>query len=315
MRRVALILAMGVAIAACSGDDRAAETTSVGGAADRSEFASGEEGATTTAGAEAVPAGDGAIAVDLEVAQDRKVIRQAQLQLEADDTRAAIDRIISLAEASGGFVADATVHPVEGDDDQPAANLTLRIPAAELTQVMTSIKGSVENVVSESQGAQDVTGEYIDLEARLTNLAALEVELRALLTEVRQQPDSDPDELLRVYNEVSNVRGQIEQIQGQLNHLDDVVDLATLTIGLTPTPAVVPIVEDTWEPVDVARDALRNLVVGLQGVADWGIRFALFTLPMLLLVLGVPTLIGLIGYRLWKKRRPATTQDPVPSES
>ena len=114
MRRVALILAMGVAVAACSGDGQAAETTSVGGAADRSEFASGEEGATTAAGAEAVPTGDGAIAVDLEVAQDRKVIRQAQLQLEADDTRAAIDRIIALAEASGGFVADATVHPVEG---------------------------------------------------------------------------------------------------------------------------------------------------------------------------------------------------------
>ena len=53
MRRVALILAMGVAIAACSGDDQAADTTSVGEAADRSEFASGEEGATTTAGAAA----------------------------------------------------------------------------------------------------------------------------------------------------------------------------------------------------------------------------------------------------------------------
>lgn len=87
MRRVTLILAMGVAIAACSGDDQAADTTSVGEAADRSEFASGEQGATTTAGAQATtPPGDGAIAVDLEVAQDRKVIRQAQLQLEADDT-------------------------------------------------------------------------------------------------------------------------------------------------------------------------------------------------------------------------------------
>ena len=47
MRRVALILAMGVAIAACSGDDQAADTTSVGEAADRSEFASGEDTVTT----------------------------------------------------------------------------------------------------------------------------------------------------------------------------------------------------------------------------------------------------------------------------
>jgi hypothetical protein len=314
MRRLALILAMGVAIAACNGGGEGADTTF---AADGLMEQAATE--TTSAAAEEAPAseggGEGAIAVDLEVAQDRKVIRQAQLQLEADDTRAAIDRIIALGEAAGGFVADAVVHPVEGEQDQPSANITLRIPASELTEVMTAIKGSVETVISESQGAQDVTDQFIDLEARLTNLETLEVELRALLAEVRQQPEADPDKLLRVYNEISLVRGQIEEIQGQLNYLDDVVDLATLTIGLSPTPAVVPIVEDTWEPVEVARDALRNLVTGLQGLADWGIHFALFTLPMLLLVLGVPTLIGFGVYRQWKKRRPPTPQSPVPSET
>ena len=72
-----------------------------------------------------------------------------------------------------------------------------------------------------------------------------------------------------------------------------------------------PIVEDAWEPVEVARDALRSLVVALPGVADWAIHFAIYTLPMLLLLVGVPALIGLAIYRQWKKRRPAgstTTQ-------
>jgi Domain of unknown function (DUF4349) len=312
MRRVALILALGVVVAACSGDG---DATSGGEFTDGREFAAGDDTVTTAGATEGAPQEEGAIAVDLEVAQDRKVIRQAQLQLEADDTRAALDRIIALSEAAGGFVADATVHPVEGEQDQPSANITLRIPASELTAVMTAIKRSVEEVISESQGAQDVTDQFIDLEARLTNLETLEVELRALLAEVRQQPEADPDKLLRVYNEISLVRGQIEEIQGQLNYLDDVVDLATLTIGLTPTPAVVPIVEDTWEPVEVARDALRNLVTGLQGLADWGIHFALFTLPMLLLVLGVPALIGFTVYRQWKKRRPPAPQSPVASET
>jgi hypothetical protein len=181
---------------------------------------------------------------------------------------------------------------------------------------MNAIKGSVETVVSESQNAQDVSEQYIDLEARLTNLEALEVELRALLAEVRQQPEADPDKLLRVFNEISSVRSQIEQIQGQLNYLDDVVDLATLSIGLTPTPAVVPIVEDTWEPVEVARDALRSLVTGLQGVAGWAINFALYTLPMLMLTVGIPLLIGWVAYRQWRKRRPSVTpSEPVPTES
>jgi hypothetical protein len=310
-------MALGLTLAACSGADNAsmttvAESSDLAGVEQPTEAAPG--GGATSDGATADE--EGAIAVDIELAQDRKVIRNAQLQLEADDTRAALDRIIGLTEAAGGFVADATVNPVEDPQDQPSASVTLRIPSAELTRVMDAIKESVEKVVSESQSADDVTEEFVDLEARLTNLEALEVELRALLTEVRQQPDADPDKLLRVFNEIATVRGQIEQIEGQLEYLENVVDLATLSIGLSPTPAVVPIVEDTWEPVEVARDALRSLVAGLQGVADWAISFALYTLPMLLLLLAVPAALGFLVFRQWRKRRPPTaTSSPMPSES
>lgn len=311
MRRVALILALGLILAACSGGEGGDMS-----AAQVEGFADGEEATvTTSAAAEAPAAGENAIAVDIELAQDRMVIRNAELQLEANDTRAALDRIIALTEAAGGFVADATVHPVQDPQDQPAANITLRIPSAELTRIMDGIKESVEKVVSEAQTADDVTEQFIDLEARLTNLEALEVELRALLTEVRQQPDADPDKLLRVFNEIAAVRGQIEQIQGQLEYLENVVDLATLTIGLTPTPAVVPIADDTWEPIEVARDALRNLVTGVQGVADWAIHFALYTMPMLLILLGVPAALGFYIYRRWRKRPPPAPAAPMPSES
>jgi hypothetical protein len=314
MRRLALILALGLALAACSGSEAGDVTVAREGAG--LEAFDAATGTTGAAAAEA-PAGggDGAIAVDIELAQDRMVVRNAQLQLEADDTRAALDRIISLTEAAGGFVANAMVHPVQDPDDQPTADITLRIPSAELTGVMEAIKDSVETVVSESQNADDVTEQFIDLEARLTNLEALEVELRALLADVRQQPEADPEKLLRVYNEIAVVRGQIEQIQGQLNHLENVVDLATLSIGLTPTPAVVPIADDTWEPVEVARDALRSLVTGMQGVADWAIHFALYTLPMLLILLGIPAAVGFLVYRQWRKRRPPTPSTPVPTES
>jgi len=321
MRRLALVLALGVVAACSAGEGESVTFEDIAGDVDRGSeeaLAPHETTETTAAGAAAEDgAGDsGAIGVNLEIAQDRKVIRQAQLQLEADDTRAAFDRIVALTEAAGGFIADATVHPVEGEEDQPSVTMTVRVPAAELTETMNAIKGSVETVVSESQNAQDVSEQYIDLEARLTNLEALEVELRALLAEVRQQPEADPDKLLRVFNEISSVRSQIEQIQGQLNYLDDVVDLATLSIGLTPTPAVVPIVEDTWEPVEVARDALRSLVTGLQGVAGWAINFALYTLPMLMLTVGIPLLIGWVAYRQWRKRRPSVTpSEPVPTES
>lgn len=310
MRRITVVLALGMLLAACSGEN----------AAESGDMLAVDQGATATTVADAAEApteGDGGgIAVALEGADGRKVIRNAELQLEADDTRAAFDRIVAMAEAAGGFIADATVHPVEGEEDQPSVTMTLRVPATGLTRLMIDIKESVNTVVSESQGSQDVTEQYVDLEARLTNLEALEVELRALLADVRQQPEADPEKLLRVYNEIASVRGQIEQIQGQLNYLDDVVELATLQVGLTPTPTVVPIVEDTWQPVEAARDALRNLVVGFQGVADAVIQFVLYVLPMFLLTLGLPLLVGIVVYRQWRKRRPpATPSAPATTEA
>ena len=157
-------------------------------------------------------------------------------------------------------------------------------------------------MISETQGAQDVTEEYVDLNAQLTNLEALEVELRALLEAVRKQPTADPDKLLRVFSEIAMVRGQIEQIQGRLNYLEDVVALATVEVQLTPTVVPPPIVDDEWKPVEVAREALTQLAVSLQRFAEWGINFVILTLPMLLIVMGLPIAVGIFVYRKWRRK-------------
>jgi hypothetical protein len=88
--------------------------------------------------------------------------------------------------------------------------------------------------------------------------------------------------------------------------------MATLSIYLAPTPAAVPIVEETWAPLEVARDSLRNLVSGLQDIGEWAINFALYTLPLLLLLVGIPLLIVYLIYRRWKKHRPAPPPPPEP---
>ncbi|MEX1126151.1 MAG: DUF4349 domain-containing protein [Acidimicrobiia bacterium] len=306
MKKLALILALGLALAACSGDSaetfsEVSDGLSEGGDA----FAVG----TTVADGTEAP---GELASDEDVATDRQVIRNASLELQADNTRAAFEDIVKLVEDVGGFVSSATVLPVENEGDQPQVSMVLRVPGDELSAVLAKIKGSVEVVLTESQNAEDVTAQFVDLEARLHNLEALEVELVSLLAEVREQPEADPAKLLQVFNEVSRVRGEIEQLQGQLNYLNDVVSLATLSIYLAPTPAAVPIVEDTWAPVEVARDSLRNLVSGLQDIAEWGINFAIYTLPLLLLTLGIPLLVLYFIYRWWKKRQRPTPTPPAP---
>lgn len=303
MRRIlALIVAGGVALAACAdGGGDAAVATGV-------TMVAGERGETFEEVSDELAASpdDGSdLMADLEVAEGRDIIRRASLELHASDTRAAFDEIVAEVESAGGFVASAQISPTEGEDEQPRITIVLRVPVDRLNATMKVIKASADEVVVESQHAEDVTEQFIDLEARLTNLEALEVELRALLQEVRQQEGSDPEKILRVFNELSSVRGQIEQIQGQLNHLEDLTTLATLEVGLTQTPSAVPIVDQPWAPGEVARDAIRNLVTGLQGAADWVINFALYALPMLLITLGPLVAIAVLVYRRWFRRQPA----------
>jgi hypothetical protein len=294
MRRIATFVVLVLALAACTGGDDGAF-----------EMADGETmraSADTSGPLAAEDVAPGTIEVSLETSDKRLVIRHANLELEADDTRALFELITQMTEHAGGYISDATVYPVEGDEEQPFISMSLRLPADQLNATLNAIKDGADEVISESQDAQDVTEQYVDLNAQLTNLEALETELRALLTEVREQPGADPDKLLRVFNEVATVRGQIEQIKGQLQYLDDVVALATVSVQLVPTDVVTPIVDTGWEPLTVARDALTKLVDGLQVLADWGIRFAVFGLPMLLITIGVPLLVGFWVYRRWRRR-------------
>lgn len=307
MRRTfALILAVGLVLTACaSGEDAA-----------NGEFATEETMAASGGDGDEVSeptSDDGSnVRVDFDAGDNREVIRRASLELHASDTRAAFDEIVAMVESVGGFVANANVFPTSSEDEQPRVSMTLRVPSDELNETMTAIKESVDDVVAESQSAEDVTEQFIDLEARLANLEALETELRALLEEVRMQENADPEKLLRVFNELSSVRGQIEQIQGQINYLQQATSLATLEVQLTQTPSSAPIVDEAWAPAQTVRDALGDLVNGLQGVADWTINFALYVLPMLLLTLGPIVAIGVFVYRrFFRKPTPSAT----PAES
>lgn len=299
---IAMVLIGAFALAACASGDEGTDfaVDEVGGAFQDS---GGE--------AEEPASGDGGtVDVDLPSTEDRQVIRQARIEIHAADTRSAYEEVQAIAARLGGFTASAVVHPAS-EDQEPAVDVTIRIPSTSLDDALSAIKDIADEVVTETQDAKDVTEQFVDLEARLTNLEALEVELRALLQEVRAREDADPDEILRVFNEVSNVRGQIEQLQGQINYLSDLTALSTIEVRVTQTPSTAPIVDEPWSPATVARDALSELVNGLQSVADFAITFVIYTLPMLLIVLGPLALVAVLVYRKWlrKPTPPAPSPD------
>jgi len=292
-RRVALLIAPILILAACSAG-AASNTTFTTTAAALGEGDDGRDRAEE---------GLDEYQVGVVPPTDRKVIYDATMQLEDAETRATFERLTALVQGSGGFVSAATVQEVEEEDDQPFISMTVRVPADRLTATLTAIRQEADRVVSESLSSQDVTEEFVDIEAQLRNLRALETELLALLAELRDNVDADPSKLLQVFDQIRQTRGEIERLEGRKQLLENLVAMATLEIGISPSPSSAPIVgEPTWEPLTVAKGALRDTVQALQAIADVLIRFALNVLPILIVTVGPIAGAGWLVWRRWRRR-------------
>ena len=231
------------------------------------------------------------------IAEERMIVYSAELELVVEDTAHTIDQIKNLVVSAGGYVASSrTWYEGPTEKEQLHGYLTVRVPAGSLDQALTDFKALAIKVEQENLDGQDVTEEYSDLSAQLTNLEATEHELRELLTEVRENRGK-ADEILQVHNRLTDIRGQIERLKGRMQYLERSAAMARIDIHLVPEEAPVEIIEDEWKLTRTVRSAARALVQGLQFVADV-LVFLLFLSP----VWGIPVAI-IFGLRALVRRR------------
>jgi hypothetical protein len=214
----------------------------------------------------------------------RKIITNVNLSLVGEDPEALYDQAVALATAAGGFVSNAQLSYPYGDtESDPYVSFTLRVPSTDVETTLAAIEGLADRVIERSIFTDDVTEQYVDLEARIENLRLLEGELQELLGDVRQAGSSDTEDLIRVFNEVSRVRGDLEVLEGRQRLLNDQVDLATIQISVEPKSEFIPFV-DEWKPLQVAKSALTDLVQWLKQLGDFVIRLVVLNGPMLLIL-------------------------------
>lgn len=223
---------------------------------------------------------------------ERRLIFRADLDLEVEDPRAAAEDARKFVEARGGFLERMEV---DGMDTDQTAFAVLRVPQEEYEATLDHLRDSAVEVLRDESARTDVTQEYVDIEARLTNLKAAETELRELMAEARETGGTTED-IITIYRELTNIRGDIEGLQAQLDALAEQVALSTIHVSFLPIPAGPAEVVDEWRPGQVFRDARTDLVRALRGLTDTGIYLVVAVLPVLV-VLGV--IFGLI---IWLAR-------------
>jgi len=227
------------------------------------------------------------------------LIRTAQLSITVKDTVEAVQGAKAVVEGLGGYVTSSQVYK---QGERLYATMVLRVPAERFDDALAQIKALAVEVERESTQGEDVTEEYVDLQARLRNLELTEKELQQLLTEVRERTQKAED-VLAVYRELTEIRGQIEQLKGRMQYLERRVDFATIELSIAPHVLSTPVVEPGWKPLVTLREASRSLVKALQWLVDAVIWLVVFVLPILILVAAPVALLVFLIRTLVRRRK------------
>ena len=196
----------------------------------------GESGGADGGGAGAVSDEGGAAGDDggAAVDADRQVITNASATLAVDDPAEGAQQVSQLVESAGGRVDERTEQTATGNDDGGAyADLVVRVPADALTDVLADLE-ELGEVASVSVSRSDVTGQAVDLDARI---AALQTSVARLQTLLDEAPTTEA--LLAAEGALSGRQEQLESLQSQRALLADQVELSTLRVHLQP-PGVAP---------------------------------------------------------------------------
>ena len=200
-----------------------------------------------------------------------KIIRTGRLRLKVDDGtfRDARDAAVAIAEDAGGFVLDSRVEGRSG-------TFTLRIPAGRFDGVMTRL-GRLGDVEIEEQNGEDVTAEYIDLQARMDILTAR----RDVIQELMEQA-TGLSQTLMLANKFDEVQLQLERITGQLRFLQDQVAESTIRLEIVERTAP----QQQQEKVDNPSllEAWKRGIQGFLNVITVAIIGLGYLLPLLIAV-------------------------------
>ena len=226
---------------------------------------------------------------------DPKIIKTSYLTIEVRNVTASLDPLRSIATAHGGYVGSLAVNTRYGD--RLYAVLTMRVPAYQFDSTITEIK-TLGSLKSESLSADDVTEEYVDLQARRTALASQ----LAQYTRIMERAEN-VSEILEVQVQIERVQVELDRIDGRLKYLDNRVDYATITVALQEP-----------EPVGGGEgfsfiSVINESIAGFLAVTAGLIIILVSIIP--LIILGA---VAYVLYRWWKGRIGGKQQIPGEKE-
>ncbi len=227
---------------------------------------------------------------------ERKIVRNAELNLETAAPEEAQQKITAIADSKSGFVVESQQSSSDVKTmTRDIITMTVRVPAAKFSETLDEIRKTASRVLVETIKSDDVTEEFIDVEARLKAKKSLE----AQFLEIMKRANS-VDDALNVQRQLAEVRGEIEKIEGRKRFLENQASFSTIKIRMQ-TPAAFSANSSGFfyqlrQSIGTGFDFALNFMLGL-------VTFLIAILPFVLFIVLPICLILRYLWRKWRKRK------------
>lgn len=201
-----------------------------------------------------------------------KVIKTASVEIKVskDKFQIQFSKANVIAETLGGFISTSNVSETSGKISSGV--ITMRVPADKFQTAVARLK-ALGKVTAEEQSGQDVSREFVDLEARLRHAKAQEAFFLRLLDQSKTIAD-----LVQVQQQLGNIQLQIEQLQGQLQFLKDQTDFSTITARIYEPGAKPGPIKGLGKAWRQAVDAAQSVLAGVVVAAGYVVPLALLAI-------------------------------------
>ena len=222
------------------------------------------------------------------------LIKSLQVNMLVKDTRQVASELQSWIATTDPRSTSAGIDYEQTDDNLYNVTMTFSVTSAQYTQIEEYLAGYAQQhggkLTSLHESVQDVSNDYIDTQSRLTNLRGEQQRLLTLLSNTTALGD-----IITVESKLTDVEGQIEEIEAHLNALKNQTTFYTVTIGLQPIAPVTPPPPPStpWNIGQILHDSWSAALGFGQGLATllvWLVVFSIYLIP-----------VALVGWFIWRR--------------
>jgi hypothetical protein len=195
----------------------------------------------------------------IEPEQKQKLIKNAQIKYRVEKYSNTLTKIEKIVKSNSGYIAGEN----ETNTSYGASNtITIRVFAENFDKLVTALMVEAKYIDYKRITTEDVTEQFVDLEARLKSKKAVEARYLELLKTAKKI-----DEILSVEKDLRVIQEEIEAAEGRLRYLNDRIGYSTITLEIYQTSGYTykepGFFEKAYQALGKGWSLLLGLIIGI----------------------------------------------------